>query len=104
MPLHLNNFTIDIYADATTLSLSANWNNITSLTKALSNDLENIEKWSTENYPSKLYINTKKTKVLLVTGKRLQHELRVETASLQLHLNATNINQILIKILTLKHA
>ena len=49
MPLHLNNFTIDIYADATTLSLSANWNNITSLTKALSNDLENIEKRSTEN-------------------------------------------------------
>ena len=51
MPLHLNNLiTIDIYADATTLSLSANWNNITSLTKALSNyDLENIEKRSTEN-------------------------------------------------------
>ena len=104
MPLHLYNSTIDIYADDTTLSLSANLENITSLTKALSNDLENIEKWSTENYASKLYINTKKTKVLLVTGKRLQHELRVETASLQLHLNATNINQILIKILTLKHA
>ena len=44
---------------------------------------------------TKLYINSKKTKVLLVTGKRLQHELRVETASSQLHLNATNINQIL---------
>ena len=49
MPLHLNNSTIDIHADDTTLSLSANWNNITSLTKALSNDLDNIEKWSTEN-------------------------------------------------------
>ena len=49
MPLHLNNSTIDIYADDITLSLSANWNNITSLTKALSNDLDNIEKWSTEN-------------------------------------------------------
>ena len=44
---------------------------------------------------TKLYINTEKTKVLLVTGKRLQHELRVETASLQLHLNATNMKQIL---------
>ena len=70
MPLHLNNSTIDIYADDNTLSLSANWNNITSLTQALSNDLENIEKWSTEN---KMYINTEKTKALLVTGKRLQH-------------------------------
>ena len=70
MPLHLNNSTIDIYGDDTTLSLSANWNNITSLTQALSNDLENIEKWSTEN---KMYINNEKTKALLVTGKRLQH-------------------------------
>ena len=50
IPLHLNNSTIDIHADDTTLSLSANWNNITSLIiKALANDLENIEKWSTEN-------------------------------------------------------
>ena len=49
MPLHLYNSTIHIYADDTTLSLSANLENITSLTKALSNDLENIEKWSTEN-------------------------------------------------------
>ena len=64
MPLHLNNSTIDIYGDDTTLSLSANWNNITSLTQALSNDLENIEKWSTEN---KMYINNEKTKALLVT-------------------------------------
>ena len=30
MPLHLNNSNTDIYADDTTLSLSANWNNITS--------------------------------------------------------------------------
>ena len=44
---------------------------------------------------TELYINTKKTKVLLVMEKRLQHKLSVETASLQLHLNATNINQIL---------
>ena len=43
---------------------------------------------------TELYINTKKTKALLVMEKRLQHKLRVETASLQLHLNATNINQI----------
>ena len=49
MPLNLNNSNTDIYADDTTLSLSANWNNITSLIKALSNNLENNEKWSTEN-------------------------------------------------------
>ena len=54
--------------------------------KALSNDLENIKKWSTEN---KMYINTEKTKALFVTGKRLQYKLRMETESLQLHLNTT---------------
>lgn len=37
---HLNNSTIDvIYSDDTNLSLSANWNNVTSLTQALPNDL-----------------------------------------------------------------
>ena len=91
MPLHLNNSTIDIYADDTTLSLSANWNNITSLTQALSNGLENIEKWPAEN---KMYINTVKTKALLVTGKRLKHKLSEETASLKLRLDATNIYQL----------
>ena len=44
---------------------------------------------------TELYINTKKTKALLVMEKRLQPTLRVETAILQLHLNATNINEIL---------
>ena len=87
MPLHLNKSTmIYNYADDTTLSLHTNWNHITSLTKALSNDLENIKKWSTEN---KMYINTEKTKALFVTGKRLQYKLRMETESLQLHLNTT---------------
>ena len=80
-----------IYACNTTLPLSANWDNITSLTKALSNDLKNIEKRSTENT---MYINTEETKALLVTGERLQHKLHVETASLQLCVNATNITQI----------
>ena len=57
---------------------------------------------------TELYINTKKTKALLVMEKRLQPTLRVETAILQLHLNATNINEILhhkllVLILALKH-
>ena len=63
---------------------------LNSLTRALSNDLENIEKWSTEN---KMYINTEKTKALLVTGKRLQHKLSEETATLKLRLDATNIDK-----------
>ena len=91
MPLHVNNSAIDIYADDTTLPLSANWNNITSLTQALSYDLENMEKWSTEN---KMYLNTEKTKALLVTGTRLQHKLSEETATIKLRLDAKNIDQL----------
>ena len=72
-------------------SLSANWNNITSFTQVLSNDLENIEKWSTEN---KMYINTEKTKASLVARKRLQHKFSEETATLKLRLDATNIDQL----------
>ena len=51
----------------------------------------NIEKWSVEN---KMYINTEKTKVLLVTGKRLQHKLSEETTSLRLCFDGSNIDQL----------
>ena len=81
----------NLYADDTTLSLSANWNNITSLTQALSNNLENIEKWSTKN---NMYINTEKSKALVVTGKRLQHKLSEGTATLKLRLDTTNIDKL----------
>ena len=93
IPLHLNNSTIDIHADDTTLSLSANWNNITSLINRLLLMIWRILR--NGQLKTELYINTKKTKALLVMEKRLQPTLRVETASLQLHLNATNIKQIL---------
>ena len=39
-----------------------------------------------------MFINTEKTKALL--GERLQHKLTEETASLQPHLDATNIDQL----------
>ena len=74
---------MDIYAEDITLSFSANWNNITFLTQALSNDLENIEKWLTKN---KMYINTEKTKALLVMEKKLQHKLSLVRNS---HLKTT---------------
>ena len=41
-----------------------------------------------------MYTNTEKTNALLVTGKRLQHKLCEETATLKLHLDATNIDQL----------
>ena len=41
-----------------------------------------------------MYINTEKTEALLVTGKRLQHKLSEETATLKLRLDANNIDQL----------
>ena len=41
-----------------------------------------------------MYINTEKTKALIVTAKRLQHKLREETATLKLRLDANNIDQL----------
>ena len=73
MRLNLNNSTIEIYVDDTTLSLSAKWNNITSLT----NDLENIEKWSTEN---KMYSCTsipRRPKYYLLWKKKLNNVLAI---------------------------
>ena len=42
-----------------------------------------------------MYINTEKSKALVVTGKRLQHMLSEETATLKLCLDATNIDKLL---------
>ena len=48
---------------------------------------------------TELYINTKKTKALLVMEKRLQPTLRAETASMQLHLNGTNMHHKLLGLI-----
>ena len=69
MSLRLSNSTID--ADDTTLSLSANWNDITSLTHSL------------------MYFRRKDQSITCHYAKRLQQKLNVEKANLQLRLNAT---------------
>ena len=69
MPLRLSNSTID--ADDTTLSLSANCNDITSLTHSL------------------MYFRRKDQSIACYYAKRLQQKLNVEKANFQLRLNAT---------------
>ena len=72
-------------------SLSANWNNITSFTQVLSNDLENIEKWSTEN---KMSLILRRLKRHLLREKGYNISFSEETATLKLRLDATNIDQL----------
>ena len=67
LPLHVSG-TIDLYADDTTISASADVNNIPSLQSSLKTSFGEIQQWAMAN---KLPLNESKTKVLTVTGKRL---------------------------------
>ena len=67
LPLHVSG-TIDLYADDTTISASADVNNISSLQSSLKTSFGEIQQWAMAN---KLPLNESKTKVLTVTGKRL---------------------------------
>ena len=68
MPLEIFNSTIDMYADDTTLLSCSKWNDITTLKQTITQDRNNIEEWAIEN---KMFLNAKKTKSMLVSGKCL---------------------------------
>ncbi|PFX13156.1 putative RNA-directed DNA polymerase from transposon BS [Stylophora pistillata] len=72
LPLHVNGADLDLYADDTTLTLSADISAVDSLQDSLAASLKEIECWTHTN---KLPLNEKKTKTLLVTGKRLGKKL-----------------------------
>ena len=72
MPLHLSSSSADIFADDTTITVSAHYLNIQSLTDDLNKDLEVVGEWPSNN---KMLINADKTKSLLVTGKRIAKKL-----------------------------
>ena len=88
MPLNIFKSTMDIYADDTTISSSANWNEIPKLQEALLEDLQEVEKWSRTN---NMHLNPSKTKAMLAVGKRLRKRFDEETSSLQLSLNDKEI-------------
>ena len=72
LPLHLHNSSADIFADDTTLSSKAHFNDIVNLTDTLNSDLVNLGEWSKEN---RMFINVEKTKTMLATGKRIARKL-----------------------------
>ena len=91
MPLNVHKSTMDIYADDTTLSLSSDWKAIPALNKSLTKDLTEVEKWASEN---KMFINTKKTKALLATGKRLRRRLAHDTGKFEARMQNAEIEQV----------
>ena len=66
LPLHLTDSTVDIYADDTTITTSAHFSDLCSITQCLNADLDAVQRWASSN---KMFINKKKTRSLLVRGK-----------------------------------
>ncbi|KAL9972248.1 hypothetical protein ACROYT_G018519 [Oculina patagonica] len=91
MPLKVHKSTMDIYADDTNLSLSSDWKAIPALNKSLTKDLTEVEKWANE---SKMFINTKKTKALLATGKRLRRRIAHDTGKFEARMQNAEIEQV----------
>ena len=83
--------TVDIFADDTTLSNSATWNEVGTLKNDLGNSILLLEDWSKQN---RLHLNIKKTKSMLITGKRLGSKLLPEDLSLDIKTrNNTKLDQ-----------
>ena len=72
LPLHVSS-QIDIYADDTTITTSSGFRNISQLEVSLNTAVSEIQLWANAN---KLPLNEEKTKVLMITGKRLASKLR----------------------------
>ena len=83
LPTAMKNSTADIYADDTTISYS-DYHNISpqAITNGIQTDMDELQLWSNRN---RMTLNEKKTKSMLITGKRLHKKL----ASLELHIELT---------------
>ena len=85
--------TVDIFADDTTLSNSATWNEVGTLKNDLGNSILLLEDWSKQK---RQHLNIKKTKSMLITGKRLGSKLLPEDLSLDIKTrNNTKLDQTL---------
>ena len=60
-----------------------------SLTQVLNQDLKRLDEWSARN---KMFINSQKTKSMLMTGKRLRN--LVASTSIDVSLNGSNIEHV----------
>ena len=89
MPLSKRDSTLDVYADDATLSKCSCWENVPHLTRALNQDIKRLDEWSARN---KMFINSQKTKSMLITGKRLRN--LVASTLIDVSLNGSNIEHV----------
>ena len=74
LPLHVSS-QVDLYADDTTLTASAHFNNLLELKLSQNISANEIRHWADSN---KLPINESKSKVLTITGERLASNINDE--------------------------
>ena len=74
LPLHVSSH-VDLYADDTTLTAFAHFNNLSVLKLSLNISANKIRHWVDSN---KLQINESKSKVFTITGKRLASQINDE--------------------------
>ena len=67
-PLYVQKASMNIYANDATLISSSRWDNTSPMHDNIQKDLENIQQWAIMN---KMIINEKKTKSMLIRGRRL---------------------------------
>ena len=89
LPHAVSRSIVDIYADDTTLSTSAQVFDLPAIQQRLQDDINKIADWTSEN---RMVLNATKTKSLLVTGKRL--EKKALDKDLKISCNGTEIEQV----------
>ena len=72
LPFHISSAKLDLYADDTTVTSSATHNDAIKLQESLNIALTELWDWAVAN---KLPLNEKKTRALMITGKRLSTKL-----------------------------
>lgn len=68
LPVHISSSKIDLYTGDTIITSSADCNSMGRLQESLNTSVSDVFNWALAN---RLPLNKKKTKVLLVKGKRL---------------------------------
>jgi len=90
LPEALQHCVTDIYADDTTISHSAHYQEApNAVSEGVQEDIIEVLNWSSSN---KMLLNESKTKSTLVTGKRLVNKM--DHSTLQLHLKSSELNQV----------
>ena len=90
LPTAMKNSTADIYADDTTISYSDHYNiSPQAISNGIQMDMNELQNWSNEKRRT---LNERKTKSMLITGKRLDKKLA--SLDLQIELNNTTIEQV----------